>query len=241
MLTEKPWRPDAVLRLFMGIFASISAGSLILMGLERAGWTDKGHAGLLLFVVKSVFFQGMGLALIHVFLREHGAGWRESFGFDAPQLNRAVSLAFLVGAMSIPMAWVLSMLSEKVLTAIHLSTEAQPAVQALQKAGSLGEKIYFGFVALGLAPFVEELLFRGILYPLLKKFGRREFALWGTSVFFAAIHFNLMTFLPLTCLAVAFTLLYERTGNLLSPILAHSLFNATNFVYLLRQMNEASL
>jgi membrane protease YdiL (CAAX protease family) len=39
-----------------------------------------------------------------------------------------------------------------------------------------------------------------------------------------------MIFLPLTLLALALTWLYERTNNLLAPILAHSLFNGVNFL-----------
>jgi membrane protease YdiL (CAAX protease family) len=42
-----------------------------------------------------------------------------------------------------------------------------------------------------------------------------------------------MTFVPLTVLAFTLIWLYERTDNLLAPILTHSLFNTTNFVWLL--------
>ena len=40
---------------------------------------------------------------------------------------------------------------------------------------------------------------------------------------------------PLTVLAIFLTFLYETTRNLIAPILAHSLFNAANFVLLLLQ------
>ena len=57
--------------------------------------------------------------------------------------------------------------------------------------------------------------------------------LWGTSLLFAAVHMNLVTFVPLATLAVVLTMLYERTDNLLAPITAHVLFNALNFATLL--------
>jgi membrane protease YdiL (CAAX protease family) len=54
-----------------------------------------------------------------------------------------------------------------------------------------------------------------------------------TSVTFGAIHLNVMTFLPLTFFGLVLIWLYERTGNLLAPILSHSLFNLANFFFLL--------
>jgi len=54
----------------------------------------------------------------------------------------------------------------------------------------------------------------------------------GTSLIFAATHANLMTFIPLVLLSLALIWLYEQTDNLLAPILAHSLFNAVNFFFL---------
>jgi hypothetical protein len=80
--------------------------------------------------------------------------------------------------------------------------------------------IYFGVVAIVVAPVVEEILFRGILYPAIKELGRPRLALWGTAILFALSHENAMSLLPLTFLALVLTWLYERTDNLLAPIAA---------------------
>ena len=42
-----------------------------------------------------------------------------------------------------------------------------------------------------------ELLFRGVMYPLIKDAGHPHLALWGSSLLFAVIHVNLVTLLPL--------------------------------------------
>src|SRR4029079_1566506 len=97
---------------------------------------------------------------------------------------------------------------------------------------SWSQRIFFGVIAILLAPLVEELLFRGILYPALKQKGYRRLALWGASLFFALTHSNVPTFIPLTFLAIILTLLYEETNTLLMPILTHSLFNAANYYWL---------
>jgi membrane protease YdiL (CAAX protease family) len=105
----------------------------------------------------------------------------------------------------------------------------------LETAVSLPTKLVIGFLAIVVAPFVEELVFRGLIYPTLKQNGFPRLALWGTSLLFAAIHDNLMILLPLTFLAVVLTLLYEATDNLLAPMLAHSVFNCVNFFWVMTQ------
>lgn len=88
-------------------------------------------------------------------------------------------------------------------------------------------------MALVAAPIIEEMLFRGIIYPSIKHAGYPKIALWGTSILFSLTHQNMPAFLSLVFFAMVLTWLYERTGNLLTPILAHSFFNAANFIMLL--------
>jgi membrane protease YdiL (CAAX protease family) len=75
------------------------------------------------------------------------------------------------------------------------------------------------------APVVEEMLFRGILFPLLKKIGPSSFAYLMSALLFAVIHINLVTFIPLFFLGLVLAWLVERTDNLLAPITAHAVFN----------------
>ena len=60
-----------------------------------------------------------------------------------------------------------------------------------------------------------------------------------TSVLFAAIHMNVVIFIPLVFLGCVLTWLYERSDSLLAPIVTHAVFNATNFLMLVYQ-NELS-
>jgi membrane protease YdiL (CAAX protease family) len=114
----------------------------------------------------------------------------------------------------------------------HLQPEEQPSVHALRVAVSWWNRVALGTAAILLAPVAEEILFRGILYPAIKQAGFPRLALWGTSVLFALVHVNLVTFVPLAVLALVLTALYERTNNLLAPITAHAMFNALNFLTL---------
>ncbi|MFZ9936670.1 MAG: CPBP family intramembrane glutamic endopeptidase [Luteolibacter sp.] len=81
------------------------------------------------------------------------------------------------------------------------------------------------FAAVIAAPVCEEIVFRGYLYPLLKKFGGITAAAIGTSLVFAAAHGHLTAIVPLFVFGVVLVLLYEKTGSLWAPIAAHFCFN----------------
>ena len=57
----------------------------------------------------------------------------------------------------------------------------------------------------------------------------------GTALLFALFLVNLLTFASLTAVALALIALYDFTDNLLAPITAHAVFNASNLIMLLWQ------
>lgn len=155
-----------------------------------------------------------------------------AFGFDVPPFGKTLGLALFATAVVVPIAWGLGQLSALAMESFKWEPVAQQTVLTLQSTVSWTQKLCFGLVAVLVAPCAEELLFRGILYPMIKQLGRPMVALWSTSLLFAVIHSNTMTFIPLTFLAVVLVLLYEKTGNLLAPIVTHSTFNLVNFLWL---------
>lgn len=211
-------------------------GILVVNGYESIG-TEAGHQhrDLFVFVVGIFSFHAVGLVLVNVFLRQHQISWSEAFGFNQPRLGRALLLATIVAIVMLPIALSLTEVSSKILRFFHMPVEAQQAVRVMQAASSRLELLLHGVAAIFLAPFVEELVFRGILYPAIKQRGFHKLALWGTSFFFALTHSNMMILLPLTVLAIILTFLYETTNNLMAPIVTHSLFNAANYAYLIFQ------
>jgi membrane protease YdiL (CAAX protease family) len=86
-----------------------------------------------------------------------------------------------------------------------------------------------------IAPVVEEVLFRGILYEAVKQWASPRAALLGSSLLFAGIHLSKMTFIPLFFFALVMVALYEKSGRLIAPIVAHSCFNAVNFFVFIYQ------
>jgi len=235
MVPERRWDAVAMLRLATGLLLSLLAGSLL------KGWLDhalprQGAAtqSFLTFLVGTISFHGVGLILVHYFLKAHAMSWKEFFGLDAAPWQRALRFAAATSVLAIPLTLCLNYLSAALINAIqHHHAEEQLVIKVLQNTGGGGQRVVFGFAAIVLAPIVEESLFRGILYTFVKQLGYPMLALAGTSLLFAAIHANLMTFVPLTFLAMILVLLYERTQTLLAPIIMHSLFNAVNFTLFL--------
>lgn len=84
--------------------------------------------------------------------------------------------------------------------------------------------IKFIFFSIVVAPVVEEILYRGVLYsPYRKKYGP-TIAIIITSIFFTVSHFGLgilSNFIGGILLAI----LYEKTNTLVSPIIAHIAYN----------------
>jgi membrane protease YdiL (CAAX protease family) len=185
--------------------------------------------------VATLSFQGAVLVLAARFLREHQTGWAEGFGF-LNQRRQAVLLGLLAAVIFLPLGWGLQQASTLVMTHLphwKIEPQEQLPIRALRVSLSWGGRLTLGAAAVLLAPVAEEVLFRGILYPAIKQMGHPRLALWGTALLFAAVHMNVVTFVPLTVLALVLTALYERTNNLLAPITAHVLFNALNFAALL--------
>lgn len=183
-------------------------------------------------------FQGAIVFLACFFLREHQTGWRQGFGFSA-----SPGLALLVGGCVGYFAykttmWILA-LSNFVLEQLHFQPQEQSAVTALRSVETWKYRLAMAIATIVIAPVGEEILFRGILYPWIKRISSRQIALWSTALVFAAIHVNLATFLPLTFLAIILVWLYEYTGNLLACMMTHALFNAANLVQLYHYQKQS--
>jgi len=84
--------------------------------------------------------------------------------------------------------------------------------------------------AVVLAPVIEELIFRGFFFGLLRSRWGTLPALVFSSLVFAGYHFNLTVFLPLFFTSMAFGYIYSRTGSIYFSMLSHAIFNGMNLL-----------
>lgn len=241
MLPRKPWQPERVAWLLIAFFAANLLGVLVVQGYSSALSKEevKQPANVLVMLAGTLMYQGVTLVMIGVFLRMHKITWAEAFGFTTQRIARTLGLAALATAFVLPITMALGEVSRLVLEGMGKQPQLQESVKALQTTETFQQQLYFAVVTVFVAPLVEEVMFRGILYPSFKQIGYPKFALWSTSIFFAISHVNAVAFVPLLFMAVILTFLYETTENLLAPIVTHCLFNAANFALLLRQMSQS--
>lgn len=83
-----------------------------------------------------------------------------------------------------------------------------------------------------LAPFCEEILFRGFLLRTLCAHWSLQKSLWGSSFLFALVHRDVATFFPLFCLGYGLGWCYIKADNIFVSMGIHSVFNGMNFVAL---------
>ncbi len=90
----------------------------------------------------------------------------------------------------------------------------------------------FGVLAIAVAPFVEELTFRGFLFNALLRYAPVWLAATISGIIFGLIHGSLTAFLPLAGSGIVLAYVYYKSGSLTASMLTHALFNAINVVLL---------
>lgn len=101
----------------------------------------------------------------------------------------------------------------------------QPMVELYKESSFTTPFFILAFCTVIIAPFVEEIFFRGILFRFLKNHWSYSNALMTSSVIFALIHMNLASFIPLCFLGYLLGQSFEKSGTLWSAIVFHALFN----------------
>lgn len=180
------------------------------------------------------------LALVHHLIGGNRAGWRAAFGLSRARalLLAGASLAGLLAVIApaalVGHGW------QRVLTALGVPITPQPVIEWFLKLKD--PRLLAGLVLLAVvgAPVVEEVIFRGILHPFLRRRFGFAGALLLSSAAFAGFHLHLPSLAPLFVLAAALTLLYEWGGNLGACVAMHAGFNAIAVAGLLVQRAAGS-
>ncbi len=152
--------------------------------------------------------------------------WRKRLGLDRFSARKFLALWLWLMPAMIGLLLPLMLVITLVWKFWHLPYTPQLAVDHLLSMKDPGQLIYLFCMAIVIAPAIEELFFRGFLYPLSKnKYGWLA-AFIGVNLFFGFIHWDLPTFLPLVALGMFWTAVYERTGSLILCMALHASFNA---------------
>ena len=92
--------------------------------------------------------------------------------------------------------------------------------------------IFLAVAIVIVAPFIEELFFRGFLYDQLRGKGGTLLTIVVTSLLFAFVHFSLITLIPIFIMGIAMGMLRERSGSILPSMIFHSANNLLALIVL---------
>jgi membrane protease YdiL (CAAX protease family) len=223
----KTWPLQDLFRPLLLLLICLSSGlTLVASAQKLANLPPDSKSGEQMVVAEAAV-----LVFVICFMRARAIKWADAFGLRQNR-RHAILAGVMVACIFLPVAEGLQWGSYHFMTNLRLEPQEQEAVRALRVTNAWTNRLVLAALALFLAPVVEEIFFRGMLYPAIKQAGFPRLAIWGVSLLFALVHFNLVSFVPLFVLAILLTALYEYTDNLLAPISAHALFNALNFAML---------
>ncbi|MFH1771850.1 MAG: type II CAAX endopeptidase family protein [Candidatus Omnitrophota bacterium] len=138
--------------------------------------------------------------------------------------------AIQIYTASLPVIIVAAFLNDFILRNYGIGTTVQPALSLfLQLKQPLFVAIFF-LEAVIIAPVAEEFFFRGFLFKLLRKKYPFYLSAVAVSFIFSVIHKTPNNILPLFVVGFALSYLYEKTQNITSSIIYHSLFNFLNLI-----------
>lgn len=181
---------------------------------------------ILLFIVVSIkFFPNLwGSTPVN---REDKKSTLSAMGWGVYSYFAAIPLVWLIS-----FAWngLLILLEDR---GIAPSTSPQSLVGLFSESSSLAFKGVVIFFTIIIAPVTEEFIFRAGIYRFLKSQWSKTAALVLSSLLFAFIHYSLIAFLPLFLLGLLLVRSYERSGNILTPIIFHGLFNLNTLALIL--------
>jgi len=147
MISEKPWRADAVLLLGAGLLIVLSM-SVFTAALMKGKDAPPDFIG---FVVSTVVTQAFAIGLIHIFLKAHRMSWRDLLGLRHPRLLSIAVFALALAVVASPITWAISSLVIKVITLLHQTPEQQIAVQVLETTKEPAQRAVFALAAIVMA------------------------------------------------------------------------------------------
>lgn len=133
--------------------------------------------------------------------------------------NRVLSL----GCGMLIMIYFITIINNLIMIELNVVIQAELITDMFNEMDS---PFIFAFSTVVLAPFTEELFFRGFLFKgLREKYGWVN-ALMFSSIIFALFHGQLATLLPTFLMGALFAYMFQKTGSVLPGMVLHFSINA---------------
>jgi len=228
-LLRRPWERIDGLRVFLPLgllFALMWLLSLLFMDWISALAEASRHLTL---VVPTSAIQLVAIGAVLIAMKRRGIRLRSGFTRPHGSPLRSICMGGYFYVASMPLVLLLAIAGQSVLTWLGIDPAPQEVVNLLvEPQGSTWVNVYLVVLAVVAAPAIEEILFRGIALPIVAKRYGVVPAMLLVSMLFAVIHIHLASLAPLFAVAMFLALGALFSGSIVTPIVAHALFNASN-------------
>lgn len=99
--------------------------------------------------------------------------------------------------------------------------------------GNTGLRLTIAAAAVIIAPVCEEIVYRGFVYNILKRYSCRVVAILLSALLFSVIHGSLAQTLPLLVFGIAQCILYDKARSLWLPMTLHAIYNGLMLIMIL--------
>jgi membrane protease YdiL (CAAX protease family) len=215
---------------------AIAAGFALLIGWNALAGLAHGREALELSAGQ-VLANVASIAVVAA-LAVAAVAWRErsvqALGLPGPAPERAAHAGVVAFLAAFPLYFAAEIAARWLFESLGIPRAANPAQTLILRSGRAGDVAALALTAAFLAPIAEEVLFRGFVFAALRRRAGFPAALAASSALFAAVH-PPVDWLPIFVLSVALATVYDQTGSLFAPIVAHAANNCVGVVLLLAE------
>lgn len=129
--------------------------------------------------------------------------------------------------------WPILILVSLVSKTIFYEYSEQEIVRNIRISNSSTELLSVFIMIVIIAPIIEEIIFRGLIYRVFKGLLGPFFGAFISSILFSFVHLNLLSFPYLFIFGIILCLYYEKEKTIITPILMHSILNGIMFSLIL--------
>jgi len=226
-LESSPWTPNHAGLVLCCLLFGMSIMILLFGAAARAGRDIDSAPAYLGLALSVAFFHLPGLVGILLISRKGNISLADGFGFERRLFGRNVLQGAIFALGILPLVVGVAAMYDPLLRHFGVEGDLQPALRMILDAAQAPwfARLSVGILAIVVVPAIEELVFRGILFPVVaKKIGMIP-AILAVSLTFAILHQDVPTYAPLFVLSTGLCMAYAYSSSIIVPILMHSTFN----------------
>ena len=179
-------------------------------------------AGDFSFFVGAFLFQFVfTVALVYFFTVITNRASARDIGFRVPPAAEFLRYGVVGGILLIAAVFLLS------IPISFIKPDLQPQIyeEILRSLTDPSSIVWLTVIGVILAPFSEEMFYRGMMYPVFRRFLKPQWAMAVSGIVFGLAHFDLWRAIPLAVGGAGLCYIYEKTGSILVTSVAHGVWN----------------